>query len=213
MAAFLLDTMTEGSNLTLASHTPDTGGAWAQHPNFTTNTFSVQGGLGYCIGSSSSGTSIYYNNATPPSADYYVEATIQHNGAGASTSLTGVCGRLATGASTMYMAYYNPGTAVWLLEKLVAGTNTQLGSYSTTLAVLTSAVVKLEMIGTAIKVFIDGVERISVTDSSITAAGFAGIRGRSVGRHLDVTADQIGGGGGGSSIAPISINFNRQRRA
>lgn len=51
--------------------------------------------------------------------------------------------------------------------------------------------VKLQMRGTSIKVFVDGVERMSVTDSSITAAGRAGVYARSYsmtdtwGRRID----------------------------
>lgn len=211
MAAFLSDTMTEGSNTTLGTHTPETGGSWAQHPNFTTNTLIVGGGLGYCYGSSSAGTSIYYNNATPPNADYYVEATVRTNAAGTVTDLMGVCGRVATGASTMYMLFYNDNIDEWKLEKLVAGASTAIGTYVSALAAATSATIKLEMIGTSIKVYLNGVERISVTDSSISDAGFVGIRGRSNGYILDVTADQIAGGG--SSIPAIAAHYSKLRRA
>lgn len=209
MAAFLNDTMTEASNTTLASHTPETGGAWAQHPNFTTNTFTVGGGLGYCYGSASGGTSIYYNDATPPSADYYVEAVVRTGASGDATDLIGVCGRVATGASTLYMAYYNDFSETWLLDKIVAGSGSSLGSYVSGLAAATSATLKLEMIGSAIKLYLNGVARVSVTDTDISSAGFVGLRGRADGYILSVAAEQIASGG-----MPARFNhYNRMRRA
>lgn len=62
------------------------------------------------------------------------------------------------------------------LWKFVSGVYTQLGSYTLpSIAVDTPYRIELSMSGSTIKVYLDGVERISVSDSSITAAGRAGL--------------------------------------
>lgn len=184
--SFLVDSFTEASTINLTAHTPETGGAWSKITG-TSNDLNVNGGGGYATGATTS-TAVYRNAATPPSADYSVEATVQHTLEG----FVGVIGRASSSANTLYQLFY-AGSLHWYLERVVGGTATNLGGYDVALATNTDAVVKLEMIGTSIKAYINGVERISVTDSSITAAGFAGVRTRSNGKIFNVVAAEIGG--------------------
>jgi hypothetical protein len=88
------------------------------------------------------------------------------------------------------------------LWRVSAGGFTQLGStVAQTLTNNQTYVLKLEMIGTAIKVYVDGSQIISVTDSGITQVGKAGIRmfgstsqSDTVGIHIDnYSADDVGG--------------------
>lgn len=189
--AFLDDSMTEGSTVNLTAHTPEIGGAWAKHVNFSAD-MNVIGGGGYAIGATAS-SAIYLNDMNPPSADYYVEGLIDRDASGADVH-AGVLGRASNSATTFYQAYYNAATGLWWLEKVVAGVTTQFGNHASALVSGSSRTLRLEMIGTAIKMYVGGTERVSVVDSSITAAGFAGTRARQDGRILSVTAEDLGAG-------------------
>src|SRR5690606_5427161 len=72
---------------------------------------------------------------------------------------------------------------------------TTLGSYVTDLPINTDYVVKLQVVGSDLEVFVDGVSRITATDSAISAAGFVGVMCATNGRVDDLATD-IGGGGG-----------------
>lgn len=157
---------------------------------------------------SSTTAAAYYHSATPPSADYEVTADWYYaNSAG--TPAAGVIGRCDTGANTFYSARIFEVSSVPVLQlvKLVAGTQTQLGS---NVAITTVAgntyPIKLRMSGTTIEAYFNGAGSpdISVTDSSITAAGKAGVRFGNTSTpsdaatyHLDNwSADTLAGGGG-----------------
>src|SRR5207253_2474083 len=76
---------------------------------------------------------------------------------------------------TGYFLLQNPSNE-WHLVQIVSGTQTELGSYHQVLVAGTTYHMKLEIRDAAKKVFIDGVERISSSDNTITAAGKAAIR-------------------------------------
>lgn len=119
----------------------------------------------------------YYYNATPPSADYPVQATI-HTVTSVTNATAGVLGRVSSSANTFYQANAH-ATSGWQLFKRVAGTATQLGSsVAQTYTAGQSYDVKLSMSGTTIELYKLGesTAAISVTDSAISAAGFAGLR-------------------------------------
>jgi hypothetical protein len=187
MTAFLNDALTEGSTINLTAHTPGTGGAWSKHPSFSAD-LEVIGGAGYARGATAS-SALYLNAATPPTADYYVEAPIDREAS--NDVFAGVLGRMDTSANTLYQLYYQNTVGQWELGQNVAGVATTLGTYTATLTSGTPVTARLEMIGTTIKAYLDGVERISGT-GSITAAGKAGLRARNGGRVLSVTAEEIG---------------------
>ncbi len=164
------------------------------------------------------GTACYYHTANPASADYWVSADIYE--ASDANHGAGVIARCATADKRMYFARWNSAGAtdvVQLYKFDAAGTPTQLGSdFNANFTTGATRNLKLECIGTAIKVYIDGsgTASISVTDSDITAAGKAGVRlgftGSAVGSnattlHLtNFSADE--GGGGGGTIIPVFVN-------
>lgn len=176
-SVFASDNFNTGSG-DLVGTTPDVGGNWTDgsatgspSPVYSSNKIRQDDAV----------TAIAYVATTPSSADYYVQADVMPQ-SGGSGGIAGVVGRKTAGTGdpnlTCYWAdYYDHATAgsrTWRLYKFVAATSTSLGSYTENIGTTTKTL-KLSMVGTAIKVYVDGVERISVTDSAVTSAGRAGV--------------------------------------
>ena len=163
------DTFIEASTVTLPNHTSDSGHTWTDREGLAD--LSVDGATDVCYANTVAGVDGHYISAVPASADYSVQATFK---VGNSAHVTpGISGRNATGANTMYWVNFNEGT--WYLRKWVAGTVTQIGTYTGDVPTA-GLVVKLEMLGNQISVYVSGVLRIGpITDTSITAAGRGGI--------------------------------------
>jgi hypothetical protein len=172
MAVFASDTFVEASDTVLASHTPVVGGSWVEHPNFTTDA-SVFGGGGYVFGASTSATSVYYNNGTPFSADYEVEATLRASSVSDSTATPGVFARMSTSASTWYVGQINSST-------LLATGGTPANN--------TNYVVRLECYDAGKEFFVDGASVLTSANNDVTAAGKSGLRTRANGRVSAFTA-------------------------
>ena len=118
-------------------------------------------------------SAMYYYSETKVSADYDVSADFYYPDT--TTTQVSVCGRASSIDNTMYHARVSGGSIS--LYKLVGGAQTQLGSsVSVSVSAGSTHEIKLSMTGTSIKAFFDGVEKISVTDTSISVAGYAGIR-------------------------------------
>lgn len=173
-SAVVTDTFTDASNTLLSSHTGETGATWTKHPSYAgdsyiSNANRMRGG----------GNSMYYASGVPATADYDVQADFCGMAQNAST--TGIAGRVSTTSNDAYRVVFDvPNTGMYLLQKVNAGVVTQLQAigawqWGGNFADGSTHNVKLQMRGSSIKVFIDGVERMSVTDSSITAAGRAGV--------------------------------------
>ena len=172
MAQFASDAFTNAAGTALPTH----NAAWTKHPTpagtaVITDADRVRHG-------ESGQESVYYHSGAPASADYSVSADLFFKDANGGTGATGVAGRIDTAAKTFYFARYSGGTFDrWELYKYVAGTATLLGSFAEAITDETSHNIKLEMVGTAIKLYRDGssTATVSVTDSSISAAGKAGL--------------------------------------
>jgi hypothetical protein len=172
-AQFVSDTFTEGGSPNLSAHTPDTGGAWSAHGSYS-GVLSIDSTSNRLVGNGAA-LGLYYNATAPASADYSVQidVVVLNN---AVAGYPGVAGRVDTGADTMYRAVYDQVGGNWVLDKQVAGASTVLGTFAQSLSNSTTYVLKLEMIGTAIKLYVDGgAAKISVTDSGIAGAGKAAV--------------------------------------
>ncbi len=169
-----LFTGTDGTSI--ASHTPDGGGTWS--------TVFASGGTGPDLRIKSNRVLPTISSGAPTST------TVQSWLSGSSNadcaaevdayvySVTGssvMVGCRVTGANTSVAYLYRAVLAddgTLTLSKIVNGSYTVLGTYSAgTLTVGSTYTVRVEAIGTAIKAYINGVQRISVTDSSVTAGG------------------------------------------
>lgn len=188
MAQFASDLFTgvDGTELTAYN------ASWTRHTSYTVNSQLVSNR----VRKSDVAPSAYYHSGAPASADYRVSVDIIPKEANAGMGSLAAVGRVDTAANTMYMAQYiGDTTDGWQIFKLVAGTFTQLGSTAAqALTADTTYNLKLEMIGSAVKLYKEGsaTALITVTDTAITAAGKAGFRFRGVdtpsattGIHLD----------------------------
>lgn len=174
MTTFHSDTFTESTDTDLASHTGEVGASWTSHPD-TTGIITDDGDVDRIYKSSGS-VGIYYASGVPGTSFYDVVSVFYVTTyAGISTQLFG---RLKTGTShDGYSVRFNQVAGRWELIEAVATVWTIIGTYSQTLSAGVSYVVKLQIRDANKKVFIDGVERISVTDNAVTAKGRPGVAG------------------------------------
>lgn len=146
--------------------------AW-QQPTGSPGTAEIASGRARNSGTSAAE---YYKADTPPSADYKVSAALYVADTVANRR-GGVVARCITSARTFYMARLVTGTG-WQLFKIINGTGTQLGSsVAQTVAAGSSYAVELRVNGTTIALYKLGETTpiISVTDTSISVAGYPGI--------------------------------------
>jgi hypothetical protein len=176
---------------TLESYTPDVGAAFVKLTALSPATAVIRSNRVAAGGASPAG--IYYSPTSPVGAEYDVEADFVFlSPAGDS----GIGGRFDSTAATGYFVRDISGGA-WDLYKVVAGSFTLLGTYSDPVGYGDVRHVKLQIRDAAKKVFVDGVERISSSDNTITAAGhpgfwMAGDTTSSVGLHFDnYTVDDL----------------------
>ena len=163
--------------------------SWVRHSNYSSAPAYISS-AGRARGDSTTPV-CYYNTATPSSADYEVSADVAITSVG-SAFTAGPVGRCNTTANTMYQARADGGDASWRLVKYVAGTFTQLGRSAKTFSASTTLNVRLRMSGSTIELYKEGegTAAVSVTDTSISAAGYSGLRlsatmSDSLGFHLD----------------------------
>lgn len=137
-------------------------------------TFLNEGGL------TINGSEHFTNAFTVPIADYYVEAGFY------AATIVGDIAEIYARASlpyTFYILQYTQTDNTWRIGKCtgsrtVAGQLTELDSWVMPggISVGSQAIGRLECRGNIIKGYVDGIERMSASDASITSAGFVGCR-------------------------------------
>jgi hypothetical protein len=168
MATYVSDSFTDAAGTDLASHTGEVGATWTRHGIGVASAMLVTDVNRVRVATV---TALYYASGVPASADYEVSADFTCLSTG---TVTGhISGRTSTSVDTRYMVRHG-GTA-WQLFSVGAGSYTSIGSFTQSLSVGVTYAVKLSLVGTAVKVFIDGVQQISVTNSVATAAGRGGL--------------------------------------
>lgn len=151
---------------------------WVRHPVFTLNITVSAIGAAQATATGTS-ASAYYYNAAPPSADYTVRANLVATATVGTTSPDiGVMGRMHASANTGYLARYNSNAGQWALYRFVSSVATLLATNTEPFgAAGTRRQIELKMLGSTLRVIVDGVEKINFTDNSpITATGYAGVR-------------------------------------
>lgn len=183
MSVFVSDAMSAANWTDLHTRSGELGATWTRHPTTPSSRWYIFANRVHCGVAGN-----MYASGVPASADYDVTCTYRIYTTVTNLNL-GICVRMDTSADTYYGLYYQAGELV--MFKRVAGVTTSLGTWISTLTGGgTDYTFKLEAIGTAIKAYVNGVERVSVTDSAITAAGRAGLRSIGIndattGNHID----------------------------
>src|SRR3990172_2491981 len=169
------DQFAVSSNTALESKTPDVGTSWTQLASSAGTGASAMAATDRAspAGDLNDGV-IYTADATYPSADYAVEFEMCILDAGTSSPQY-ILVRVQD-ANNMYAIRLNDqgGTSTCqLYKRTTAGGWATLGSAFS--PPYNGAICKLEIIGSALKFYIDGVVVASATDTDITAAGKAGL--------------------------------------
>ncbi len=100
--------------------------------------------------------------------DHYAEVVMS---VGTSGSM-GVIARSSLDTGGYYL-WRNNGS-VWTLFRQSSGTFTQIGSFAATF--INGDIARIQCVGSTIKGSVNGVERVSVTDTGITGGLYAGVR-------------------------------------
>ncbi|MFE6815252.1 hypothetical protein [Streptomyces sp. NPDC057677] len=120
---------------------------------------------------SDGGTIILRAAGAMDSSDHSVQVTI----AATTAASHGVWCRGNSNISSGYL-WRNDGTS-WDLFSVVSGTFTAIGTYAA--AAAPGDVAKLQTVGSTIKAFVNGVERVSVVNTAVTTGTSVGIRSTS----------------------------------
>jgi hypothetical protein len=179
MGVFASDSMTGTgfANLDIG-RSANIGGTWQRNPDSTSTRWYLWENRVHC-----GEPGAVYLPSNPSSADYYVEAdyVIYSDILGA-----GIAARMSDTNLTAYVTRYEYGQ--YILIKFVAGVYSEIGAWAASHT--GQHKLRLTCTGSTISVQVDGVTRISVTDSSITAAGHAGMASAGAndvgtGKHID----------------------------
>lgn len=190
MPPFFLDTFTVSSNVDVTSRSPDTGTGWTSLWNSSSRFLQCQNSDDTLRANGNAGGAgfIYTADATYPSANYEVQFKLIQTFS--SVGPIYVLARIQD-QENMYAVRLVPGTGTCQLYKKVSGTWSTLGSLFD--APAANSICKLSVNGTSIKFYDDGVEIASATDSSISAAGKAGVGLGGGAEFVNSTDDIVGG--------------------
>lgn len=173
MAVFVRDNFIDTNGVLLQNHTGETGASWTKHPAVAYPLdMQIESNRAESI-NTATGAGAYFASGVPPSANYKVRSAFYIE---ADAGYIYVAGRMHTTDDTMYFLEYEHGTNQWNWKKRVAGVTTSLASYAQVLTVGQSYPFEIYFIGNTAIVEIEGVERMRVHDTDITAAGRVGVR-------------------------------------
>ena len=186
------DSFTDTSGKLLAAHTGELAAAWTRVLGTANATVSNEGR----IFKANAGYSVDQNSLVQATPDYTVEADLVHKSVLTDDAM-GVIGRYNTSSNTFYLASWEERDNSWNLALVTNGTIDYLDYVLNQPALVIGQTyrLKLEMVGSALKLYVNGVLKASVTDTTLTAAGRAGImtgrvattaaQSNTTGLHLD----------------------------
>ena len=170
----------------MSGRTASGGGTWTEHTSYASGDAIITEDNRV---RNTASPACFYHSGTPATADYDVSLGIVMKSDNNSSNV-GPAGRIDVAANTMWTGGYTTSGNIWFINKIVAGVGGTPVSVGATLNVDQEYTCKLEMRGSTIKLYVDGVEILSTTDTDVAAAGKAGIRGQgtttnTVGLHVD----------------------------
>ena len=173
-APMALDTFAGTAGTSLQSRTGEIGTTWTKNFASTVDAVLTTGGRLRKDGADSVG-SLYSSSGVPATPDYRVEADI-YVASVVPADAIGVTGRMIEGGVlTYYLARYDQASGTWELHRVDNGFDVVVGLSAQELIAGTTYRLALDMSGTSIRVLVDGVQLISVTDANITLAGRGGV--------------------------------------
>lgn len=199
-ATLVDDTFTEGSNTNLQSHTPDTGSGYTFLSGATQQIKASLDALG-----SDPTRSLYKNDTAIGSADYDAYITIKHGGSAYIPTM--VCVRINGASNDRYCGGLvdNGGNPASGIIKVVSGVETSLG-VGDTFGPAIDDIYRLNVTGSSLTLYRNGVSKVTATDSAVTAIGNAGMdfKGSNSGTDsIDIQIDNfqvVGTAAGGGSF-------------
>lgn len=145
------------------------------------------------------GTIILRTAVAMDTDDNYAQATL-------SAVVAASQGVWCRGSATLSDGYLwrNDGTS-WDLFSVVGGSFTSIGSYAASAA--PGDVAKVQAVGTTIKAFVNGVERVSLSNNHVTTGKNVGIRSESAGaiRYDDFSAADVSTSVSGTAAAAFGV--------
>jgi hypothetical protein len=205
--SFASDTFTDANSTPLSTHIPTGGGSWM--PVTYVNELLITSGR--ARGQTNTRRTYAYL-AAPATAEYDVSVDVYAANIANATSGVGPAGRMSITADTMYSGVYDNNMTQYKLQKIVAGSVTVLGNISPPLPWSSSETrpFLLRIRNDTKKLFVGGVEVLSSTDNSITAAGYAGLdhQGFSNGATAGWQFDNFEANDVGGAPAPVTIPVN-----
>ena len=172
MTILVSDVFSEAADKDLALHTPGTGSGYTKLSGQQMDDVSSVSRVGK-VGVA--GTGLYSNDTAISSSDYDVSGTFQVSSNAIDPQA--ICGRITGAQFDRYEGgiYLNGGNPATEIHKFVSGVETILASVDT-FGFAAGDTMKLSMVGTSIMVYRNNVLKATVTDSSMTATGKAGLR-------------------------------------
>jgi hypothetical protein len=167
----ILDLFNEASLTSLQFHSPDQGGAWVKHPQYSTGVIVVGAGTGKAT-INPDNPAVFYNDTDLGGADYPVKAVFE-----SISNFAGVVARMDPSAKTYYVAFFLSGTLY--IRRTVAGVITTLASKAFSLP--SQPEFLLDIVGQQLTLYVNEEVQLQVTDNApekITSQGYAGIYGQ-----------------------------------
>lgn len=196
----------------LANFTATDGTVLTDYTSDSGHTFSNLSGSGAIASNRLYGVSNpsrFVSDWVPATADYDVTGVGRRVTATSATFY--VMGRVVD-VSNRYYAGWN-GSA-WIIGKVASGSTSTIGTGTTIVPTVgQDYTLKLEMRGDQLKLYVDGVQDVSVTDASLTAKGSAGMSlggsTSTTGSHFDSISATDAGGASSQELTP-SLFTNSQ---
>jgi hypothetical protein len=197
MANFAQDSFAGTAASDLSAHVDALSSAWS----YSTGSGLVLTGTGLVRPAATAGApAVAVDHGAPASADYSVYGDLTWQTSQSGADFAGIVGRASSSADTCYVLTAYSGS--WTIIKRVAGAGSIPAQSGTAVAITPGTVyhAELRFAGSSILGFVNGAQVVTLTDTAITAAGFAGIFLQAATNPTNSAGPQVGA----FSAAPTS---------